>query len=109
LHNKYKNNFDYNFALFILNRIPYQANGCMMMIEDPSLQSRIATLHYEYYPDLNQLQVELTRREEEIQCIIAQAGLLQNKTISFGQTQEPNLWDYPDGVDTMNFLINLNL
>ncbi|AEE54167.1 acyl-CoA reductase [Haliscomenobacter hydrossis] len=107
LHQKYKNNFDYNFALYILNKVQYQANGCILMIEEPSLQSRIAALHYEYYDDIDQLEVELERRAEEIQCIIAQPGIIKAKTFPFGKSQQPELWDYPDGVDSMAFLLQL--
>ena len=45
LHDKYKNNFDYNYTLLILNKIKYEANGCILMTEETSLQSRIAQLH----------------------------------------------------------------
>jgi hypothetical protein len=107
LHQKYKNNFDYNFALYILNRVHYEANGCILMTENPSLHSRIAGLHYEYYSDLSWLEAELERRSEEIQCVIAQPGLLKTKTFAFGQSQHPALWDYPDGVDTLAFLLQL--
>lgn len=108
LHEKYKNNFDYNYALFILNKVQYQGNGCILMIEDASLASRIAVLHYEYYDTLEAVEKELERRVEEIQCIIAQPQLLNTPTFSFGKSQEPALWDYPDGVDTMDFLLQLN-
>lgn len=107
LHDKYKNNFDYNFALYILNKVKYQGNGCILMIEEASLSSRIAALHYEYYDSLEEIGKELERRAEEIQCIIAQPDLLNTKTFPFGKSQEPALWDYPDGVDSMGFLLDL--
>lgn len=108
LHQKYKNNFDYNFALYILNKVQYQGNGCILMIEEASLQSRIASLHYEYYDNMEAVEAELERRAEEIQCIVAQPQVLQAKTFPFGKSQEPELWDYPDGVDSMEFLLHLN-
>jgi hypothetical protein len=108
LHTKYKNNFDYNFALYILNKTQYQANGCILLIEEPSLHSRIASLHYEYYDTLPTLEQELERRAEEIQCIIASPGVLTTPTFTFGKSQEPALWDYPDGVDSLAFLLQLN-
>ncbi|MCB0643526.1 MAG: acyl-CoA reductase, partial [Phaeodactylibacter sp.] len=37
LHNKYKNNFDYNYAMLMINKIPFLANGCIILREDPSL------------------------------------------------------------------------
>jgi hypothetical protein len=36
---------------------------------------------------------------KDIQCRIGVGGL------PFGSAQNPNLWDYADGVDTLNFII----
>jgi hypothetical protein len=109
LHTKYKNNFDYNFALFILNKVPYLANGCVMMIEEPGLSSAIATLHYEYYDDKTALETTLKEKEVEIQCIVASKPIGELPNIPFGNAQEPELWDYADGVDVMAFLQGLSL
>lgn len=107
LNNKYKNNFDYNYSLYILNRTPHIANGAIILTEEPSLQSRIAGLHYEYYNDIAAVEAEIERRSEEIQCVVAKDGTLQRKTLPFGKAQQPELWDYADGVDTMQFLLSL--
>jgi hypothetical protein len=108
LNTKYKNNFDYNYALYILNKEVFKANGCILIREDEAIPSRIATLHYETYTDLETLESTLANKIDDIQCIVSQEGTLQNHTsFSFGQAQQPELWDYADGVDTMNFLLNL--
>ncbi len=107
LHNKYKNNFDYNYTLLILNKVAYQANGCVLMIEAPELQSRIASIHFEYYADEATLEEELKSRVEEIQCIVSAKALPSVKTIAPGTAQKPRLQDYADGVDTMQFLLGL--
>ncbi|MCB0550107.1 MAG: acyl-CoA reductase [Phaeodactylibacter sp.] len=107
LHTKYKNNFDYNYAIHILNKEEFKANGCILLREDSSLQSRIASLHYEYYDKLEAVEREIERRKEEIQCTIAREGLLKHPAFSFGKAQHPELWDYADGVDTMDFLLGI--
>ncbi len=107
LHNKYKNNFDYNYALHTLNKEKFKANGCIILREDPSLQSRIASLHYQYYDKPEDVEREIDSRREEIQCVIARKGLLKEPSFPFGKAQHPELWDYPDGVDTMEFLLNI--
>lgn len=106
LHSKYKNNFDYNYALFLLNKQEFLANGCIMLLEDAAFQSRISTLHYEYYEDWATVQQALAPHRDQIQCIAAAPGLLDD-SLPFGKTQEPELWDYADGVDTLDFLIHL--
>jgi hypothetical protein len=107
MHSKYKNNFDYNYALFVLNRTTYKANGCIILREDPSIQSRIATLHYEYYQDIESVSAEIQARTAEIQCVVAQPNVLNDiHTFGFGKAQQPALDDYADGVDTMSFLLS---
>lgn len=106
-YTKYKNNFDYNYALFMLNKVPYRANGCIILTENPNLQSHIAGLHYEYYEDKSQLAQDLQEREPEIQCVVSREAIPGVERFEFGQAQEPELWDYADGVDTMAFLLGL--
>ena len=108
LNTKYKNNFDYNYALYILNKEKFKANGCILLREDTAIQSRIASLHYEYYENLDAVKPILTAKDDEIQCIIAADGLIDElSTFSFGKAQQPQLWDYADGEDTMAFLLSL--
>jgi Acyl-CoA reductase (LuxC) len=105
LHDKYKNNFDYNYALFLLNLVDFKANGCIMITEEASFLSRIGMLHYEYYDDIATLEQTLIEKADQIQCIVKRTPFATIKTLPFGQTQHPTLMDYPDGVDTMAFLI----
>ncbi len=103
-HDKYKNNFDYTLTLWLLNQIPYMNNGCLLLKEDSSLQARIASVHYEYYDDLAELDNLLEVHKEEIQCVVGHGSLQFTQMIPFGTSQEPGLTDYPDGVDVMEFL-----
>ena len=107
LNDKYKNNFDYNYTLLILNKIKYEANGCIMMTEDESLQSRIAQLHYEYYENTAELEEKINEKTDEIQCVVGEMSISNIKTIPFGKAQNPGLQDYADGVDVLDFLIKL--
>ncbi|MFT4663829.1 MAG: hypothetical protein ACI8YQ_003891 [Polaribacter sp.] len=106
-HDKYKNNFDYNYTMLILNQVPHLANGCILIKEEKAIVSRIASLHYEFYDNLDDLEKELSSLEDKIQCIVGQEELSKLKTIPFGKAQKPGLSDYADGVDTMQFLCDL--
>lgn len=106
-HNKYKNNFDYNMTLFVLNNMPYLNNGCLLLREDASLQSRIASVHYEYYDDLFELDALLASKSADIQCVVGNIQLKNSHALPFGKSQEPALDDYADGVDVMAFLSGL--
>ncbi|HHB78834.1 MAG TPA: acyl-CoA reductase [Saprospiraceae bacterium] len=107
LNDKYKNNFDYAFTLYIMNKEFYMNNGCIILHEAASLSSRISTLHYGYYGDLTQLYQELAQKENEIQCVVATSAPDNLPLVPFGKTQTPGLMDYADGVDVMQFLERL--
>jgi len=99
-HHKYKNNYDYNMAIHILNNKFYMTNGSVIMTEDSSIFSPISQLNYEHYFDRHSLLSSLNDIEE-IQCIVAPDH------VPFGQAHRPTLFDYADKVDTMAFLNSL--
>jgi len=103
-HNKYKNNFDYNFTLLILNSVKYFSNGCILIHENEAIQSRIASLHFEYYSDDQDLEKKLDTHRKEIQCVVSDQPLDGWEHIPLGAAQSPNLENYADGVDTLRFL-----
>ncbi|MBS9774196.1 MAG: acyl-CoA reductase [Tenacibaculum sp.] len=99
---KYANNYDYNKAVYLMSEFNILENGFLMIKEDESYASPIATVFYEYYNDLEDLKQKLQKDEEKIQCIVSKN--FTNNEIAFGQTQHPKLWDYADGVNTLEFL-----
>ncbi len=107
LHSKYKNNFDYHYAVYMLNRMEYQANGCVMLRENEAIASPIANLYYEYYKDKNELAAHLQSRREEIQVVVGKHAIEELPHATFGKAQQPALRDYADGVDTIAFLLRL--
>lgn len=99
-HHKYKNNYDYNLALHLLNKVYYMTNGSILLIEDKNLFSPISQLNYEYYSSINEVQKSL-ESNADLQCIVGTG------TIPFGKAQCPSVNEYADGVDTMTFLTSL--
>ncbi len=77
-------------------------NGFLILKQDKSFGSPIATLFYETYSDKTELKKELEARKENIQCVVSKE-LFENE-VEFGKTQQPKLWDYADNVDTLEFL-----
>lgn len=102
---KYANNYDYNKAVYLMSLYKLLENGFLILKEDKSYASPIATLFYEYYTDAEALKKQLITDTEQIQCVVAK-GLLADE-ITFGNTQIPQLWEYADNVDTLKFLSNL--
>lgn len=103
-HNQYANNYDYNKAVYLMNKIPLMENGFLLLKEDEGIHSPLAVLFYEYYEDLNELLEKLETLDDEIQCKVGK--LDHPEFIPFGKAQEPELWDYADGVNTLEFLLN---
>jgi hypothetical protein len=99
-HHKYKNNFDYQLAIYLMNNMYYMTNDSIVLIENQQPFSPIGTLHYSYYKDADSVSHQL-KQNPEIQVVVGKQG------IPFGKTQEPSLTDYADGVDVMEFLKNL--
>jgi len=99
-HNKYRNNYDYQLSLYILNNRYYMSNDAVLMVEDDGLFSPISQVNYSFYdddkvPETNYFPLEY------LQCLCGGDG------IAFGQAQSPSLTDYADGVDTMAFALQL--
>lgn len=105
-YEKYANNYDYNKAVFLMSNFKLLDNGFLTIKEDNSYSSPISSVFYEYYENLADLSLKLTNEKDRIQCIVSN-NLIPN-SIDFGQTQSPNLWDYADNVDTIEFLLTTN-
>jgi hypothetical protein len=103
--NKYANNYDYNKAVYLMSEFDMLENGFLMIKEDESYASPIATLFYEYYNDVDSLKIKLSSNKEHIQCLVSKG--FDADEVAFGQTQNPQLWNYADGVDTIAFLLKL--
>ncbi len=104
-YEKYRNNYDYNKAVYLMSKFQLLENGFVMLKEDASYASPIATLFYEYYDDQESLKKKLDADAELIQCVVGKGS--GNDYVPFGQTQRPQLDDYADGIDTFQFLVSL--
>lgn len=106
-HTKYANNYDYNKTIYLLNKIPLLDNGFLLLKEDIGLTSPVGVLYYERYDEFEQVKNRIRTDAGNIQCIVSKINGLGTNCIGFGQTQEPELWDYADGIDTISFLSSL--
>lgn len=102
-HSKYGSNYDYRKAVFLVNRGNFTDTGFILLREDEDLSSPVAVLHFEYYTDNKRIRESILSRQDKIQCIMG------NDYLPFGMSQSPALWDYADGIDTLEFLIKKNI
>lgn len=107
-HHKYNNNYDYNKSIYLVNGDKHYDNGFLMVKEDDRLTSPLSVLFFGYYRDVADAEDIINQNTENIQCVVSELPLqIPNQLVKFGQSQQPALWDYADGVDTMDFLSNL--
>ncbi len=101
-HAKYANNYDYNKAVYLMSEFKFLDNGFLVVKNSADWSSPIATIFYENYENKKLLGDKLKESEDKIQCVVS-SGFVKDE-VSFGETQQPALWDYADNVDTLAFL-----
>lgn len=111
-HHKLRNNYDFQLAMYILNKVIYMSNGALLFVENKEAYAPISVVNYQYYTSVETIIQQLN--QDQIQCIVSTASMqrnLQEQTslpiFTFGQSQVPGLSDYADGVNVMNFLQTL--
>jgi hypothetical protein len=102
-HTKYANNYDFNKAVYLVNKEKFHDTGYLLLKEDSALSSPVSVLHYEYFDSLTDVKQQAELLRERIQCITGR------HYTPFGKSQAPHLWDYADGIDTLEFLLKKNL
>jgi len=98
---KYGNNYDYNKAVFLLNKENLLDNNFVLLHENDALFSPLSVINYKRYQNVEELQEFIISRQEDIQLVVGK------NYIPFGEAQCPRLNDYADGVDTMKWLNEL--
>ncbi|MBT3935972.1 MAG: acyl-CoA reductase [Bacteroidetes bacterium] len=105
-HNKYYNNYIYHKSIFLLNLDDHLDNGFLMLKENQSNHSPLAVLFYERYQNTTELENRIILSKDHLQVVVSKEQL-SFPTHTFGSSQTPELWDYADEVDTLNFIHKL--
>lgn len=98
-NSKYANNYDYNKAIYLVNKVKFLDTGYLLLKEEKMISSPVSVLFYEYYSNFNNVMQYIESMKDSIQCIVS------SEKIPFGKAQQPELWDYADGIDTIEFLL----
>jgi hypothetical protein len=101
-HTKYANNYDFNKAVALVNNEKFSDTGYLILKENNGLASPVAMLYYEFYNSPEKVIENIRLLKEKIQCVIGR------NHVYFGKSQQPELWDYADGLDTVDFLLKKN-
>lgn len=104
-HNKYMNNYEYNNAIWILNKENYLMGKTLLYKYDKGWNTRIASVHIEKYDSYNALQSRILDNLDNIQCVVGNQSILNDvEVIPFGESQSPKWNEFADNIDTMKFL-----
>lgn len=104
-HNKYLNNYEYRRALMLLNMIAHYDNGFCLLVPQTAIGSPIGELYYEEYTDISAVAGSLAANADLLQCIVSRADVFHQKNVLPGRAQFPEVYEYADGTDTVQFLI----
>jgi hypothetical protein len=102
-HSKYANNYDFNKAVYLVNKEAFHDSGFVLLKEETKISSPVSVLYYEYYESQYAVKQQAELLKEKIQCVIGKHN------IPFGKAQWPHPWDYADGIDTIEFLLKKKL
>ena len=102
-HSKYAANYDFNKAVLLVNKEKFTDTGYLILKEENVLSSPVAVLYYEFYNSQEQLNKYFRDNSDKIQCIVG------SNYMPFGKAQSPALWDYADGIDTIDFILKKRL
>ena len=103
-HHKFYNNYMYHKAILLMNLTKHYDNGFMIFQEKDELHAPLATLNYHYYDSINDIEQYIDKHKDSIQCVVSNMKEFNN-VIQLGTSQQPNLWDYADNVNVVDFLL----
>jgi hypothetical protein len=101
-HNKYANNYTYHRAILLMNGEQHLDTGFILPKERLDLLAPLACINYAYYQSKEDVKRFIEKNTEEIQCVVGNYSELD--TIPYGKSQEPDLQDFADNINTLKFL-----
>lgn len=112
-HPLYHANWEYQYAVCLVNRIPHVYSPEVIFRQDQNPFSGVGVVHYAIYENLSSVHAWLQQHQHHLQCVVAESPhvlpdfLPASYYVLPGRTQLPRLWDFPDHIDTVQFLLNL--
>ena len=103
---RYRNNYLQAKAVRTIEGDAFHDGGFFILSEADGFSTYISEITYTRFTDFAHLGWLIEREAQQLQCIVAD-NLPHPLCIPFGQSQLPGPGDYADGIDTMDFLLNL--
>lgn len=101
-HNKYANNYTYHRALLLMNSEKHLDTGFLLFKKQLNIHAPLACVHYDEYQSSHEISDFIEQNKEQIQCVVGNYS--STNTVAFGQTQWPDLKQFADNINTLDFL-----
>ena len=105
INKKIINNYGQRKALLTMAGRDFSDCGSRILFESSTFPEAISQVNYYFYDSQADVAEWLVANDESIQCVVGH--MAHRRGVNFGQSQSPSLTDYPDGVDTMQFLSDI--
>ncbi len=106
---KYKNNYDYYLSIELLNRSDVISTDFVLLKKETvALSSSVGVIYYDNYSDIGELVHNLSLMRDQLQTVVGKYKVEGVSLTDFGETQHPELFDYPDGEDIGHFLFDIS-
>ena len=109
----HRNSYRQARALLLMSGVPFLDCGVCLLRECGDFSADVSVLNYAFYDTLSEVTLWVEEHDNEIQCLalsrreVDSLALPHPRSVALGRTQHPSLLDYPDGRDTMKFLLSL--
>ena len=107
ISNKYTNNYIQNRAIMKLDGFNFVDGKFFTLTIEDQPSHIISNINIVNYTNIEAVKEWILSYENEIQCVVSTNTSLPFH-IEIGEAQKPTLSDYPDRVDTLLFLTNIN-
>ena len=70
-HHKYRNNYEYDLAVSMLNKELFYYNENILLINKPDIHARIGSVNYQLFDSMQHSLAFLNTRADKIQCVVS--------------------------------------
>ena len=105
-HPNYLHGYIHHKALLQMRGTKFTDGGFFTLRESDGFSEALPDLVYTPYQTLEEVKSWIAFNDEALQCVVTEA-FDHRRGVGFGQAQQPELWDYPDGKDVMAFLYTI--
>lgn len=106
MHGGFINNYRQCKALNLMKGDKFIDGGYFLLKEGEQALRNISELTFSFYDNETGIKKWLDEHEDSLQCVVSHGSFFA-RTVAFGEAQYPLPWDYPDGIDVMDFLQRL--